>query len=98
MDNLTIQKADVKSHFEGHWQDFFSHYAEIKSSAGLYHKIVCPFHSDSDPSLSFRSDTGLWKCFGCKVSGDAFKFYGLLKGVSGFPEILLQKKQDSQDV
>ena len=85
---ITIQKADVNSYFGGHWQDFFSHYAEIKSSAGLYHKIVCPFHDDKDPSLSFRSDTGLWKCFGCKKSGDAFKFYGLMKGVSEFPEIL----------
>lgn len=94
---IRIQKEDVKSYFEGHWQDFFSHYAEIKSSAGLYHKIVCPFHSDSDPSLSFRSDTGLFKCFGCNVSGDAFKFYGLLKGFSDasqFPEILQGIGQD----
>ena len=91
---ITIQKADVNSHFEGHWQDFFSHYTEIKSSAGLYHKIVCPFHDDSDPSLSFRSDTGLFKCFGCKKSGDPFKFYSLLKGVSEFPEILQGIGQD----
>ncbi|NQT55742.1 MAG: DUF3987 domain-containing protein [Desulfobacteraceae bacterium] len=94
---ITIQKADVNSHFEGHCQDFFSQYTEIKSSAGLYHKIVCPFHDDSDPSLSFRSDTGLWKCFGCKKAGDIFKFYGLLKGftdASQFPEILKGIGQD----
>ena len=91
---ITIQKADVNSHFEGHYQDYFSQYAEIKSSAGLYHKIVCPFHDDSDPSLSFRSDTGLWKCFGCKKAGDVFKFYGLIKGISFFPEILKGIGQD----
>lgn len=88
MNNITIQKEDVNSHFQGHWEDVFSHYSEIKSSAGLHHKIVCPFHSDSDPSLSFRSDTGLWKCFGCGASGDAFTFYGLLKGLTDFKEIL----------
>ena len=91
---ITPQKADVNKHFEGHCQDFFSYYGEIKSSAGLYHKIVCPFHPDSDPSLSFRSDTGLWKCFGCKKAGDIFKFYGLIKGISSFPEILQGICQD----
>jgi len=88
MSNIRPTKEDVNSYFQGHWEDFYSHFIETKSTAGKYHKCLCPFHNDSDPSLSFRSDTGLWKCFGCKKSGDAFKFYGLIKGLSGFPEIL----------
>ncbi|MFH1628480.1 MAG: DUF3987 domain-containing protein [Pseudomonadota bacterium] len=86
--NLTIQKADVNSRFQDDWFGFYSHFMEIKSTAGKWNKCLCPLHTDSDPSFSFNSETGAFKCFGCKVSGDAFKFYGLLKGVSEFPEIL----------
>ena len=86
MQKITIQKSDVNSHFEGHWQDFYG--LEIKSTAGKWNKCLCPLHDDSRPSFSFNSETGAFKCFGCNKSGDAFLFYGLLKGVSGFPEIL----------
>lgn len=88
MKNVRVQKADVKSYFEGHWNDFYSHFMEIKSTAGKWNKCLCPLHSDSDPSFSFNSETGAFKCFGCKVSGDTFKFYGRMKSISSFPEIL----------
>ena len=94
MQNITIQKEDVNSHFEGHWQDFYNDFMESKSTAGRWNKCVCPLHPDSNPSFSFNSETGAFKCFGCKKSGDAFKFYGFLKGVSEFPEILKGIGQD----
>jgi len=31
---------------------------------------LCPFHADSDNSLSFSNEKGLWKCFGCDKQGD----------------------------
>lgn len=31
---------------------------------------LCPFHVDSNKSLSFSNEKGLWKCFGCNESGD----------------------------
>jgi len=95
MTKITIQKEDVNSYFVGHWEDFFSHYAEIQIIDGINQYIHCPFHSDKNkPSLSFRSDTGIWKCFGCGEKGDGFKFYGLLRKISEFPEILEGIGQD----
>lgn len=40
------------------------------------HKIACPFHADSTPSLHIYDD-GHWKCFGCGKSGDVLDFVGL---------------------
>jgi DNA primase len=41
--------------------------------------VVCPFHGDTDPSLSIDLSSGLWNCFGCNRGGNAFhllsKFY-----------------------
>src|SRR2546422_9591374 len=45
---------------------------------------LCPFHPDGSPSFSANLVTGLFKCFACGESGDAFDFYQKLKGVD-FP-------------
>lgn len=42
-------------------------------------KCICPFHKDTDPSLSFNDEKGLWKCFGCGLSGNIFHLIGLLE-------------------
>ena len=34
-----------------------------------HHKSLCPFHSDSHPSLSFRTSTNSYRCFVCGASG-----------------------------
>ena len=41
-------------------------------------KIICPFHDDLNPSMLVNFDNNSFYCFGCQVSGDAFKFYQLL--------------------
>ena len=95
MMKLTIQKADVNSYFQGHWQDFYSRFLpDIQKAGSQEFKAVCCFHDETDPSLSINNTSGLWQCFGCKKSGDAFTFYGLLKSISSFPEILQSIGQD----
>ncbi len=42
-------------------------------------KRVCPFHADSDPSLSLSDDKGLFNCFGCHTSGNIIDFVYLLR-------------------
>lgn len=36
--------------------------------------VVCPFHSDKNPSMKLSEDRGTYYCFGCKASGDIFSF------------------------
>jgi DNA primase len=45
---------------------------------------LCPFHDDKNPSLSVNLDSGLFRCFGCGKSGDAFSFYQEVTGAD-FP-------------
>src|SRR5215468_6896771 len=46
---------------------------------------LCPFHKDTNPSLSIDLDRGLFHCFTCKASGDIPGFVMLRDGVS-FPD------------
>ncbi len=42
---------------------------------GKRYVAFCPFHDDKKtPSFSISPELGLYHCFGCKRSGDAFKF------------------------
>lgn len=42
--------------------------------SGAERKGLCPFHDDTNPSLSVNVETGLWHCFGCGRGGDVFTF------------------------
>jgi len=46
---------------------------------------LCPFHDDTNPSLSVNKEENLWQCFGCGKGGDVIKFVQLFDKVS-FPE------------
>ncbi|MEN3015055.1 MAG: DNA primase [bacterium] len=53
--------------------DFFGKYLKLKRVGSTYMSI-CPFHADSQPSLSVDLERGLWYCFGCNKGGDVFNF------------------------
>lgn len=40
-------------------------------------KMVCPFHDDNHPSFHVNSEEGIFHCFACGASGDAFNFVKL---------------------
>jgi len=41
---------------------------------GRSYKGLCPFHDDTNPSLSVNPTTNLWQCFGCSKGGDVITF------------------------
>ena len=43
---------------------------------------LCPFHQEKSPSFTVSQERGLFHCFGCKTSGDVFKFVELTEGLS----------------
>jgi DNA primase len=46
---------------------------------------LCPFHKEKSPSFKVESERRNYKCFGCGVSGDAFKWLMETEGLR-FPE------------
>ncbi|WP_033159767.1 DNA primase [Mycoplasmoides alvi] len=43
---------------------------------------ICPFHSDTRPSLSISPFKKLFNCFSCNTKGDVFNFIQLYKNIS----------------
>jgi DNA primase len=45
--------------------------ADIPDDGDGWVSIACPFHDDSHNSATYNETEGVFKCFGCDVSGDA---------------------------
>ena len=50
-----------------------SHYMTL-SKRGATLEGICPFHSDTKPSLKVNDTKGMYKCFACGAGGDAITF------------------------
>lgn len=75
------------------------HYYSLFEDNSTY-KIICPFHEDINPSMLVDLHNNSFYCFGCNVSGDAFKFVKLmnpklndLQASIKFEKILRSRKQ-----
>lgn len=69
------------------------YYNLIPDIASSTQKIVCPFHSDVNPSMIANFEDGSWFCFGCGESGDAIKFVKLMEKIqNGYNDLQAYKK------
>lgn len=55
------------------------YYNMLPSTDQATQKIVCPFHSDVNPSMIVNLADGSFFCFGCNVAGDAKRFVELFE-------------------
>ena len=53
--------------------DVISSYLPL-TQKGKNHFGVCPFHDDTNPSMSVSRDKQIYKCFSCGASGNVFQF------------------------
>ena len=64
--------------------DLIGGYVGLKKS-GKDYAALCPFHQEKTPSFMISESKQIFKCFGCGVGGDVFKFVMLIENL-GFPE------------
>ena len=72
--------------------DVINNYVELKKSGKNYFGL-CPFHDDTNPSMSVSEDKKIFKCFSCGETGNAITFVQKLKI---FPLCKLCKKSLKQ--
>jgi len=70
---MELQEIILKIKKSINYLDFYSRFIKLKKIGSTY-MGVCPFHMDSNPSLSIDINEGLWYCFGCNKGGDIFNF------------------------
>ncbi len=84
-------KKKIESYFEGKYEKFYGKYLEkVQKASQDEFKALCPFHEDTNPSLSFNKNTGLYNCFGCESKGDHLTFYSKINNldiIKDFPNI-----------
>jgi DNA primase catalytic core len=84
-----FEKDDIKKNIDI-VELFASFRVELKQRGappGKSFMGLCPFHEDHNPSLSVDREKGLFNCFGCGESGDAFDLVEKMKNF-GFKEAL----------
>ncbi|KEZ24059.1 DNA primase [Ureaplasma diversum] len=58
-----------------------NNFVQLIGSNGSF-RALCPFHADSNPSLSIHDKKGVYKCFSCNTAGDLISFYANYKKIS----------------
>ena len=48
---------------------------------GRNYFAICPFHNDTNPSLSISKDKQIFKCFVCNEAGNVFTFIQKFKKI-----------------
>src|SRR5574344_1064740 len=66
--------------------DIISSFIKV-TKKGRNYVALCPFHDDSNPSLSISKEKQIFKCFVCGASGNAISFVKKYKNCSYFDAV-----------
>ncbi|MDR2666475.1 MAG: DNA primase [Endomicrobium sp.] len=79
----TIEKIRLLNNIESVIKEYLP---DIKR-VGRNWKACCPFHNEKTPSFLVNPEKGIFKCFGCNVGGDIFKFVMLADNISWYESV-----------
>lgn len=83
-----LSRLDIRAYYAGELSTF-------KSNGNNQAQALCPFHEDTNPSLSVNLETGDFRCFGCDKKGSIFDFYMARYGMDfkGAKQALAEKAE-----
>jgi DNA primase len=73
-----IEKIKLSINIESALKEYLPNLKRV----GRNWKSRCPFHYEKTPSFVVSSEKGIFKCFGCNIAGDVFKFLMLIENIS----------------
>lgn len=85
-------KQAILNHLRGLYHEAYQRFGQVKKGAGDEYMMLCPFHDDHNPSLSFNGTNGLFNCFACDAKGDFLEFYAKVTNSTGLGFPVLLKK------
>ena len=62
--------------------DVISRVVTLRKAGGSRLKGLCPFHNEKTPSFNVHAAQQYFKCFGCGIGGDVFKFVQEIEHIS----------------
>ena len=93
-----MDKSIIENFFGGNYLVFYTRFLpKLHKVTGDRMMAICPFHEDSNPSLSINIKTGFFNCFGCDAQGDIYTYYAKMKCMSlpgDFPTVLTGIAED----
>lgn len=66
--------------------DIIGQYLKLNRKANNFW-AVCPFHQDSNPSMSVSQEKQIYKCFSCGEQGNVFMFLQKYKNIDFYPAL-----------
>ena len=69
-----LDKTSIVEYIEKNW-------APLKKSGSNF-LTRCPFHDDTNPSMSVNDSKGLYHCFSCKAGGNLITFVKEFKNLN----------------
>jgi DNA primase len=90
---MSLDELKVKIKEEIPISSVIGNYLSLKKSGTAYLSL-CPFHSDSKPSMHINDNKKMFKCFACDAAGDSIGFvmkYKNLDFVEALKEICLRQ-------
>lgn len=69
LDDFVIEEIKQKANIV----DVISRYINVIKKGNNY-VAICPFHSDTNPSMNISVDKQIYKCFSCGAGGNVFTF------------------------
>ncbi|MDR3124773.1 MAG: DNA primase [Endomicrobium sp.] len=73
-----IEKIRISNNIESVVREYIPDLKRV----GRNWKACCIFHNEKTPSFIISPEKGIFRCFGCNVSGDVFKFVMLADNIS----------------
>src|SRR5690242_5254917 len=75
MPKYPIDFKDLKE--RATFEPILAHYQLAYRIRGDQAVLRCPFHNDTEPSLSINLREKIWQCFGCRAKGNILDFMAL---------------------